>query len=363
MENNTVEFCNIEDLFMGSGEDVFTPAVKEQWAVDNKEKLERWRSVASTDALWLSRLPDDLRRQLNPAAQEAALSCAGAEVRGLLAESSFLEITLSCPFESCIAEVYQGDAFEAWHIIGPEPTTIRLEPASGIRKLEASRKLLGGGFDPRVTRLLLPYRPPVRVHGIYTEGQIIPAEPHHLPPRRWLAYGSSITHGESCIHPSGSYAARAAQRLGVDLKNLGFGGGAHLEPEIAEFIAAKDDWDFATFELGINVRKFMEVDEFACRVARFIETVASANPEKPIICIDLFTNDDDVAGGASVTSRFRRVVKQAVAVCGHRHVHYLNGRRLLASAGGLSTDLVHPSPQGMEDIGERLARALARILQ
>jgi lysophospholipase L1-like esterase len=202
---------------------------------------------------------------------------------------------------------------------------------------------------------VLPWRPPVRLLGI--EGECRPPEPGMAPARRWLAYGSSITHGNQCIHPSGSYAMRAAQRAGADLINMGFGGGAHLEPEMADYIASRDDWDLATLEMGINILG-LGVAEFAHRVEYFINTIAAAHPSKPVFGIDIFTSNEDFSGTGN-TAAFRRTVRRLVRESGKANLFYLSGRHLLTTADGLTSDLVHPSPHGMEEIAERLARAVS----
>lgn len=56
-----------------------------------------------------------------------------------------------------------------------------------------------------------------------------------------LAYGSSITNGALAVRPGDLYPARVARTLGVDHFNLGFGGGARLEPEMADWIAGRND--------------------------------------------------------------------------------------------------------------------------
>jgi hypothetical protein len=352
-----VELHNVHELLSGTGPDMLPPAADEWLAKNNAAQHAVWRAQTS-EGLWFSRIPDTLRRTLNALAQFTSLQTTGAEVRAVLDPGATLNVSLTSPFGPAIAEVYQGDAFVSWHVVGKDPTTIPLCRPDDVSRLERARDTLGGIFDPAVTRLLLPAQPLVRLLGIQGESARPPA-PDAVRAPRWLSYGSSITHGSQSVHPSGTYAARAAHRLGVDLLNLGLSGGAHLEPGMADYIASRADWDFATFEMGINILS-LDPSEFARRVARFIETVASARPDKHIFCIDLFTNHDDVSGGATKTAAFRRIVKQCVAVSGRSHVRHLNGRRLLMAPGGLTTDLVHPSPQGMEDMGERLARALAR---
>lgn len=54
---------------------------------------------------------------------------------------------------------------------------------------------------------------------------------------RYLAYGSSITHGSSVVGPTETYAMRVARLLGMDLINLGFAGSAHFDDALATYIA------------------------------------------------------------------------------------------------------------------------------
>src|SRR5690606_33281884 len=107
-------------------------------------------------------------------------------------------------------------------------------------------------FDARLTRVILPWQPPLRLHQPPV-GDFEPPRREQLPRLRMLSYGSSITQGNGAITASGTYASRVSQLLGVDFINLGFGGGAHLEREMADYIASRTDWDLATLEMGINM--------------------------------------------------------------------------------------------------------------
>lgn len=82
-------------------------------------------------------------------------------------------------------------------------------------------------FDPKLVRVVLLWRPPVEVIDI--QGDISSPNNHQTPDITYLAYGSSITHGNNSISPTGMFAHRTATALGVDLINLGLGGGAHCE--------------------------------------------------------------------------------------------------------------------------------------
>jgi len=310
------------------------------------------------EGLWLTRVPDPLRRKLNPAAHINALQATGCEIRFNLVGQEAV-ITLQNALRPAIAEVYQGPFLVSWHVIGTEPTALPISLPANLPLLERISQQSRLPYDARLTRILLPWRPPVRLLGV--EGQIEPPRPGQAPTRRLLCYGSSITHGNTSVRPSATYAARLAQRLKADLVNLGLGGGAHLEPEMADYIAARDDWDVATLEMGINMLASFTVREFAARVLYFVSTVARSG--KPVFCIDIYTCQYDAETGTEAALKladYRKVVSQAVTRLKMPQVTYVPGRRTLPSLGYLTTDLVHPSPAGMEEIASNLARTIKR---
>jgi len=310
------------------------------------------------EGLWLTRVPDGLRRRLNVSAYLNALQATGCEIRFNLLGGEAV-ITLQNTLRPAIVEVYQGAFLASWQVVDTVPTTLRIAPPGNLPLLEQITKTSRLPYDARLTRVLLPWRPPVRLISI--EGHCEPPRPEQAPARRLLCYGSSITHGNTSVRPSATYASRLAQRLKADLVNLGFGGGAHLEPEMADYIASRDDWDAATLEMGINMLASFSVEEFAARVEYFVSTVAQKG--KPIFCIDLYTCQWDAETGTEAADKlaaFRKVVSQAVARLNKPHVVHVAGRRMLPSLGYLTTDLVHPSPAGMEEIAANLAQTIKR---
>ena len=86
------------------------------------------------------------------------------------------------------------------------------------------------------------------------------------PRRRWLAYGSSITNVGSW------YVHHAALRLLADVFNKGMCGSCLCEPEVAGWLPSCESWDFATLELGVNMRGGFSAMEFEKR-ARFDRTI------------------------------------------------------------------------------------------
>jgi hypothetical protein len=300
------------------------------------------------------RIPNDLRLRLNPSAQAAALACSGCEVRFNL-KSDSARVVLKSREGPSIAEVYQGCFFRSWHPMGSQPAEISVELPENIDELDRVTKERNLPFDARLTRIILPCRPAAELIGI--EGDFDLPRPGQTPSVKYLAYGSSITHFSAAVRPTGCYAQKMAQFLGSDVINLGFGGGAHLEPEMADYIAGRDDWDVATLEMGINLIWDIDVDEFAKRVDCFVGTISASHPDKWLFCVDLFTCELDFHHDPKVAA-FRNVVREKVEALNSPKVVYVPGTDMLTSANGLTADLVHPSPFGMEEIAANLSRII-----
>ncbi len=303
------------------------------------------------------RIPDELRQGLNGSAMANALATPGSEIRfNLVGDEA--RITLRNTGESAvpaIVEVFQGSFLTGVHTVGLEPTEITVSRHANTEGLGVLSKEHDLPFDIGLSRVVLPWRPPCRLISIEGETELPRAD--QVPDTRYLAYGSSITHGNNAVRPTGSYAMRTAQLLNVDLISLGFGGGAHLEPAMADYIAGRHDWDFASMELGINLLGSIDVEEFARRVAYFIPTIAEAHPDKWIFCIDVFPCRWDFANDPKAES-FRQVVRDKVASLNMPKLVHVSGPDMLRSIMGLTTDLLHPSPSGMEEMARHLTKVM-----
>ncbi len=303
------------------------------------------------------RVPDALRVTLNESAKVNALACAGSEIRfNLRGESARVVLRAEAP---ALAEVFEGAFQVSQNIVGMEPTEIVISRPSDPdlhSRLTREKRLR---FDSSLTRVVLPYAGLVTLVDI--QGDIEPPRDGQTPATRYLAYGSSITQGGSAVRPTGTYAMRTAERLGVDLLNVGFGGGCHCEPQMADYIAERTDWDLASLELGINMVAEFETRVFRERAGYLIERIAKAHPEKWIFCIDMFTFFwSEYPSGSRRAREYRRVVRQTVERLDMPKLVHVDGRKMLKDVSGLFCDLVHPGPSGMEEIAANLARVIAR---
>jgi len=202
-------------------------------------------------------------------------------------------------------------------------------------------------------------------HGVDAMGgNLRPPDPGELPRRRWLAYGSSITQSCCTAH---NYVNGAAQMLEAQPYNLGMGGSCHVEPAIADFIASRDDWDFASFELGINmVSPACENAGFAEKVNYLLKTVTTAHPDKPIFLITVFDHgtyhEIEESGRQRDVLEKNEILRQAAAGFPDQ-VTLLEGTDIVPDLRGFQVDLLHPEPFAYARMGLRLAEAMEPILE
>lgn len=314
-------------------------------------------------ALKFIRISDELRLQLNERAQSAAFYGCGCEIRFNMI-SDIVKVTLQVDqgYSSAaqgIAEVfygpYQGPYQICPSLIGTEPTELIIKKPENLQELKRIAQEKNLKYDPELVRIILPYDRANLLIDI--QGEISLPRPEQSPDVKYLAYGSSITHGGSSISPTGSYAMRIAQKLGVDLINLGFAGSAHLEECMADYIADRKDWSFATIELGINVVGKWEHATFEKKVDYFISRIAEANQNKWIFCTDLFIFGMDYKKQAKAND-FRNIVKNKILSMNLPKLVYINGTELLTSSTGLSADLTHPSESGCEEIASNFLKVI-----
>lgn len=256
--------------------------------------------------------------------------------------------------------VYHGDFVADWPettkaLSGDcEITVIQSDNIAHMRKIAAE---YGHRFSPDVVRLVVRgARPQI----VSVEGDISLPTPDMCPKRKYLAYGSSITHGSISLHPYYNYVERVAANLGADALNLGFAGSACLESAMADFIANECDFDFATIEMGINILG-IEPEDFEARVRYFVGTIAKAHPNSKIFAVDVYYCRSDIIKDGRAEC-FREIVKRVTEELNLPNVVYVNGKTVLTSPARLSSGLVHPNPDGVQEMAENLTRIISENL-
>lgn len=309
------------------------------------------------------RVPKKIENGINDMAKERNRINTGVELRFKAIDDKIL-LTLQADEKNDISVpmIYYGNIQAGWQesqkIICDKPTQIFIKKPDNIEYLKRIADDFNHSFNPEVVRVIMPAK---KCSIIDVKGKCMPPSNEDVPQKKYLAYGSSITHGSLSVLSANSYAFKVAGHLNADLINLGYAGSAAMEACMADYIAERKDWSFATLEMGINVINNMEEKVFKDRVRYFISKIGSENPLKPIVCIDMFYFSLDYENNKKADI-YRKIVRQTVKEINLPNVSYINGKTLLKNMNYVSADLIHPTIKGMDEISVNLTRKLKRIL-
>lgn len=283
-------------------------------------------------------------------------------------------------------------------LLGSEPLTggdaVETDLATGTSALlpGAPQTVVFAGLPAgeKVVEVWLPHNESVEVVALRADAPVRPA-PDDRP--AWVHHGSSISQGSNAATPAGTWPAVAARLGGADLRNLGLGGSALVDPATARVIRDAPA-DLISVALGINVVNLdgMRRRTFEAAVHGFLDTIRDGHPDTPLVLVTpifcgihedtpgpgafdvaalaagqvrfVATGGDDLANGRLTL----RVVRDALAtVAGRRaddpHLHLLDGLALYGAADAEEhplPDALHPDAATHRLIGERFAaRAFA----
>ncbi|MFJ4896087.1 SGNH/GDSL hydrolase family protein [Streptomyces sp. NPDC088788] len=278
------------------------------------------------------------------------------------------------------ASVTEGDTLTIDMSAGTAET--RRGPTSTVRFTDLSE-------DNKHVEIWLPHDETVRLVALRSNGTIRSAPPSGQ--RVWLHHGSSISHGSNAVAPTGTWPAVAAALSDVELVNLGFGGGALLDPFTARTIRDTPA-DLISIKIGINIvnADLMRLRAFGPSVQGFLDTIREGHPTTPLLVASplycpihertpgpcapdiqsmesgqlRFVSTGDPAQTAAgkltltvIRDELARIVRQRVTT--DPHLHYLNGLDLYSSfdyAKQPLLDGLHPDPTTHQQIGRRFTR-------
>lgn len=300
------------------------------------------------------RVPREVREQLNDTAKNSTSGCAtGVELRfKIKGNSATLILSADKAAEASVAYIYYGSIQGGWEnssrIILNQNTRITIQKPHNMDFLKQLSKEENLPFNPEVVRVVLPYG---HIYYVGVEGEVEPPTKEDLPVKTYLAYGSSITHGSLALAAPYTYPFRLAQKMGCDYINLGMAGSAHMEKAMAEYIASRKDWDFATVEMGINMLG-MDAELFEERIDGFTEILAEDT--RPIYATSVYGfNDPNMQEDGK---KFRKIVEKYA----NERLNFVDGLEFLNHSAYISQDMVHPSMEGMEEIVQKWYSILTR---
>lgn len=364
------------------------------------------------DAVIPLRLHADLRRYADPSLILMAEFASGVRLRLRTdADRVVLEVELT---RLAMRHLGRPEAPARAVLVDGGDDVVAETDDTGVVRESADRRLVRGASV--LTRLIfplarrgerdvvlwLPHDAGVRISSVRATrgGRPTGIRPSPVTPSaRWVHHGSSISHGGSATLPTGTWPARVADTLGLDLVNLGFGGNAMLDPATARTIA-RTPADAITLELGVNIvgGDAMRARTFVPAVHGFLDLVREGHPETPIVLLSAFGcaalegepgplragADGRVAasprertpGDGTLTLQVTRALLAEVVRSREPHdprIGMVDGLRLLgAHEGRFLPDGLHPEDEGYALIarrfvdlvrtpGEALGRAFSHI--
>lgn len=235
--------------------------------------------------------------------------------------------------------------------------------------------------DVKVVELWLAQAATVTVIELRTDGAV------NAPPpagRRWVHYGSSISHCLEATNPTGAWPVVAARLAGVDLQSFAFAGQCQLDPFAARMIATQPA-DLISLKLGINIVNgdTMRERTFIPAVHGLLDTIRESHPTVPLLLITpiicpvaedhpgptapgpggtfrVFERPAALSTGALTLRRIRELEAEIVAArhaAGDANLHLMQGTDLFGQADVDDLpDGLHPNPAGYQRIGERFHR-------
>ena len=235
------------------------------------------------------------------------------------------------------------------------------------------------GDDEKEIEIWLPSSAIVELKELSAPKEIFSALPSKK--KKWLHYGSSISHCIEALRPMDIWPVRAAQLMNLNLANFGFAGECQLDGFAARSIA-NTPTDFISLKLGINLVNADSMREraFIPAVHSFLDTIREKQPTTPILVISpiwcpfhettpgpimidgplLFAKERpaEFAAGALHLVRIREILNEIVSKRGDKNLHYMNGLELMNENDvDLMPDKLHPNSAGYRLIGERFAKS------
>lgn len=281
-------------------------------------------------------------------------SCATGVRLNLLSDTS--QLTIECePGQGAANPPFRFDLFVdgQFHarqvITPPECKTTFANLPQGEHRLE----------------VYLPHQSSVRIRSVAIDADAS-AKPWTDPRPRWLVYGSSITQCKNSEGPSETWPALVANRFGLNLTCMGYGGNCHMEPVVTRMLRDQPA-DYISLCLGINMFGGSTYSNrtFRAGVLGTLLTLRDRHRNTPIVVVTPISNppreDKPNLVGMTLTL-MRETITQAVTLLqerGDKQLHLINGLDLFGPEfAHHMPDGLHPDAQGYHVLADQYAKVV-----
>ncbi len=330
----------------------------------NVDNLEKKDGIAG---LLINRFPVSVQNSLGyKSHQRGRFYCktsAGCEIR-FVTPSPTIRISLSAWEKSGEITIFCGDFFLSSHVIeSGKITTIQIEAPEQFSKVEETA-FNNFNFSKNVYRICFDKNACFLFNDIETFGNPLrPPNNPEKPPKKWLAYGSSITMGGNSEKYQNCYIALTARLINADIFNKSTAGSCFIDPEMTNYLLSFDNWDFASLELGINMLSRFTENEFFSRSKNLISKIAQK--EKPIFVISNFTSRNTHSLDVTLKNKnenFKKILESIVKDENKKNLRFINGENIQPSLSNLTCDLLHPSDFGHIEMAQNLSKILKQYV-
>lgn len=179
-----------------------------------------------------------------------------------------------------------------------------------------------------------------------------------------IMYGTSILQGGCVTRPGMAFTHIIARRLDREVINLGFSGNAHLDPEIAQWMAAAEDPGVFVLDNAPNCT----AERIEERTEAFFRILRDAHPKVPVIFVEQtpypfqafdLNERETLAKKAAV----QRAVFERIVRSGEKNVYYVKADRMLGPEGDDTVDGTHLTDLGAVHYADLLTPVIKKALK
>ena len=184
----------------------------------------------------------------------------------------------------------------------------------------------------------------------------------------FVLYGSSISQGAGAHEMFHSYAYQLRNHLGVDILNKALSGSCLLERKVVRYLASLKSRGYI-LEIGCNVRGVMDQEEFKKRFSYLMNTLIKKHPHIPIFVINILEVYESLYKGFKNIPyherniEFIKVIQDKIERMNKHNIYLISGKDLIHDMKGITTDLVHPSDLGHEEMARNLANIINKYIK